>query len=112
MFYGRRLLDAQADHLKAIRQEIDYNAHALREIVENKDFVKLFGDFTKQEQLKNVPKEYSANNENINLLKLKSFVAFHQMKEEDLSKPDSVEKIASVCAKIYPLNVFINNALA
>jgi uncharacterized protein (TIGR02453 family) len=101
-----------ADHLKAIRQEIDYNAHALKEIIDDKEFVNLFGDFTKQEQLKNVPKEYGIDNENINLLKLKSFVAFHQMTEDELSKPGSIEKVAGVCVKICPLNVFINNALA
>jgi uncharacterized protein (DUF2461 family) len=101
-----------ADDLKAIRQEIDYNAHALKEIIDDKDFVALFGGFRQQEKLKSVPKEYSSDNENIELLKLKSFVAFHQLKEEELMPEGSVEKIAAVCEKIYPLNVFLNNALA
>ncbi len=102
----------EAEHLKAIRQEIDYNAADLKKIVDEPDFVKLFGDFRAQEQVKNVPKEYSRDNENIALLKLKSFVAFHQLKDEDLQKRDAVVNIAAICSKIYPLNVFINNALA
>lgn len=101
----------EAAHLKAIRQEIDYNANDLKKIVDAPDFIKLFGEFRKQEQLKSVPREYSADNENIELLKLKSFVAFHQMKDEELLKKDVANKIADVCSKIYPLNVFINNAL-
>ena len=102
----------ESAHLKAIRQEIDYNAHDLKKIIDDKEFVSLFGEFRKQDQLKSVPREYSADNENIELLKLKSFVAFHQLKEEELLNKNAVEKIAAVCSKIQPLNVFLNNALA
>ena len=99
-------------HLKAIRQEIDYNANDLKKIIDDAEFIKLFGEFRKQEQLKSVPREYNPENENIDLLKLKSFVAFHQLKEEELSAKDAVSKVAAICSKIYPLNVFLNNALA
>jgi uncharacterized protein (TIGR02453 family) len=101
----------ETEHLKAIRQEIDYNAGELKKIIDAPGFVKLFGDFRKQESLKTVPKEYSADNENIDLLKLKSFVSFHKMKDEQLLPEDAATYVAGVCARIYPLNVFINNAL-
>ena len=101
----------EKEHLKAIRQEIDYNAGGLKKIIDEPEFVKLFGDFRKQEQLKSVPREYAVDNENIGLLKLKSFVAFHQMSDEELLKGDAVDTIATICSKICPLNVFINNAL-
>jgi uncharacterized protein (TIGR02453 family) len=100
------------DHLKAIRQEIDYNGDDLKKIIDDAEFIKLFGDFRKQEQLKSVPREYSAENENVELLKLKSFVAFHKLKDEELMLKDAVKKIAAICGKIYPLNIFLNNALA
>ncbi len=102
----------ETPHLKAIRQEIDYNANDLKKIIDDKEFIELFGEFRKQEQLKSAPREYSAENENIELLKLKSFVAFHKIMDEELLKPDAVETIAAICSKIYPLNVFLNNALA
>ena len=102
----------EKDHLKAIRQEIDYNAGELKRIVDDAGFIELFGEFRKQEQLKSVPREYSAENENIELLKLKSFVAFHQLKDEELLLKDAVVNVAAICGKIYPLNVFLNNALA
>ncbi|HVW96552.1 MAG TPA: DUF2461 domain-containing protein [Mucilaginibacter sp.] len=101
----------EASHLKAIRQEIDYNAHELKNIIDAPAFKKLFGDFRKQEQLKSVPREYNADNENIDLLKLKSFVAFHQLKDEDLLKKDAAGNVAGLCGRIYPLNVFLNNAI-
>jgi len=102
----------EKDHLKAIRQEIDYNAGELKRIIDDAGFIELFGEFRKQEQLKSVPREYSAENENIELLKLKSFVAFHQLKNEELLLKDAVVNVAAICSKIYPLNVFLNNALA
>jgi len=102
----------EKDHLKAIRQEIDYNAGELKRIIDDAGFIELFGEFRKQEQLKSVPREYSAENENIELLKLKSFVAFHQLRDEELLLKDAVVNVATICSKIYPLNVFLNNALA
>jgi uncharacterized protein (TIGR02453 family) len=101
----------EAAHLKAIRQEIDYNANDLKKIIDDKEFGRLFGNFRKQEQLKSVPREYSADNENIELLKLKSFIAFHQLTDEELMEKDAPAAIATICSRIYPLNVFLNNAL-
>jgi len=102
----------EAEHLKAIRQEIDYNANDLKKIIDAPEFISLFGDFRKQEQLKNVPREYGPDNENIDLLKLKSFVAFRQLGEAELMQRDSVAIVTDLCSKIYPLNVFLNNALS
>lgn len=102
----------EADHLKAIRQEIDYNGHDLKTIIEDPEFVRLFGNFRQQEKLKTVPKGYEADNENIELLKLKSFIVSHPLKDKDLFKADSVQHIAQICTKIYPLTVFLKNALA
>jgi len=101
----------EATHLKAIRQEIDYNASAIKIIIDDKEFIKLFGNFRSQDQLKTVPREYSADNENIELLKLKSFIVSHQIKDKDLLKANCDEYIAQLCGKIYPLNVFLKNAL-
>ncbi len=102
----------EAEHLKAIRQEIDYNGHDLKTIIDDPEFVKLFGGFRQQEKLKTVPKGYEADNENIELLKLKSFIVSHPLKDKDLFKADSVQHIAQICTKIYPLTVFLKNALA
>jgi uncharacterized protein (TIGR02453 family) len=101
----------EAAHLKAIRQEIDYNAKDLTCIIDDAEFVKLFGNFRSQEQLKTVPRDYSADNEHIELLKLKSFIVSHSVKDKDLLKSSAAENIAMICSKIYPLNVFLRNAI-
>jgi uncharacterized protein (TIGR02453 family) len=102
----------EAGHLKAIRQEIDYNAHDLKSIIDDPEFVKIFGNFREQDRLKTVPKGYDADNENIDLLKLKSFIVSHKITDEDLFKADAVDYVAQVCTKLYPLTVFLRNAIA
>ena len=111
-FIGGGYWMPEVNDLKAIRQEIDYNAADLKKIIDTPEFVKLFGGFREQDKLKTNPKGYDAANENIELLKLKSYVAFHQFKDSELTKKDAAEKIVELCSKIYPLNVFINNAIA
>jgi uncharacterized protein (TIGR02453 family) len=101
----------EANHLKAIRQEIDYNAAELKAIIDDPDFVKLFGDFRSQDQLKTIPREYSADNENIDLLKLKSFVVMHKINDKQLFKADCVKYVADIYSKIYPMNVFLSKAI-
>ncbi|HWD86480.1 MAG TPA: DUF2461 domain-containing protein [Mucilaginibacter sp.] len=102
----------EADQLKKIRQEIDYNAAELKKIIDAPEFKKLFGEFRNQEQLKTVPQGYSPDNENIALLKLKCFVAETGFTDKEMQKEGIVQRIAEVCSKIYPLNIFLKNAVS
>jgi len=102
----------EAEHLKAIRQEIDYNANDLKKIIDDKEFVKLFGEFRKQDQLKTTPKGYDVDNENIDLLKLKSFIVSHPLKDKELMSAGAADEIVNMCSKVYPLNIFLKNAIA
>src|ERR1700744_3941026 len=86
----------EADHLKKIRQEIDYNAADLKAVIDAPEFIQLFGKFRDQDKLKTVPRDYSADNENIELLKLKSFIAFHNLKDKELLAKNSVATVAEL----------------
>ncbi len=101
----------QGEHLKAIRQEIDYNAADLIRIIDSADFKKTFVDFRSQESLRTVPKGYDADNEHIDLLKLKSFIAYRDLTDKELSDQDAVKMVAKLCVKLHPLNVFLANAI-
>ncbi|MEO6524165.1 MAG: DUF2461 domain-containing protein [Mucilaginibacter sp.] len=101
----------QAEHLKAIRQEIDYNADDLKKIIDAPHFKKLFGEFRSQEQLKSMPRGYDPEGDNIDLIKLKSFAAIHQFTDAEMMKADSPKLVAEVLSNIYPLTVFLNNAI-
>lgn len=102
----------EADHLKLIRQEIDYNGNDLKKIIDEPRFKKLFGEFRGQEQLKSLPRDYEADNENIGLIKLKSFAALHSFTDSEMMATNSPKKVAEVLAYIFPLNTFLKNAIA
>ena len=63
-----------AENLSKIRQEIDYNADALKKITSDRKFRKLFGDFDEFDKLKTAPKGYPKDHPHIEWLKLKSFI--------------------------------------
>jgi uncharacterized protein (TIGR02453 family) len=111
-FAGGGYWQPQPEHIKAIRQEIDYNAAELKAVVDAPDFKKLFGEFRNQESLKTVPRDYSADHAEIALLKLKNFVAMHSFTDAELGKPNAIKNVVGVLSEIYPLNVFLNNAIA
>jgi len=60
--------------LKSIREAIDYNGEALKEIVHQPNFKAKFGDLAEVEMLQNAPKGFSKEHQHIDLLKHKSFV--------------------------------------
>src|SRR5687768_15678218 len=55
----------EAEELKAIRQEIDYNGSELRMILKEPSFIKEFGDLDREGALKTTPKGYSSDHEDI-----------------------------------------------
>ena len=102
----------EADELKAIRQEIDYNGSYLRAILAEPGFQKVFGELDREAVLKTTPKGYAADHEDIALLKLKSFTASAEIADNVITNPAAVSTISSRLEKIYPLMVFLRNAIS
>lgn len=99
-----------ANHLKLIRQEIDYNAAGFLEIINNPDFKKNFS-LNGNSALKKAPKGYSPDDPNIALLKLKSFEVSMKLEDEDFFKANLVDKLISSYQKIQPLVAFLREAI-
>lgn len=102
----------ESEYLKAIRQEIDYNGSDLRAILNKPDFIDTFGDLDREGALKTTPKGYSADHADIEYLKLKSFTATCQLTDQELTRAGAEDMISSHLEKIYPLMVFLRNAIA
>jgi uncharacterized protein (TIGR02453 family) len=97
----------QGDWLKNIRQEIDYNGQDLLNIINSKGFKDTFGQL-EGDKLVRVPKGYSEDNPNIELLKMKGFLARNLVKDTDLVKPDFSSQAAIVFKELKPLSDFLN----
>ncbi|WP_231464532.1 MULTISPECIES: DUF2461 domain-containing protein [unclassified Pedobacter] len=100
----------EAEHLKLIRQEIDYNFGDFEKIITDKSFKKNFKLGTAN-ALKNAPKGYDPADPNIEFLKLKSFEATTEIPDEEFLKPTIVNKLISSFTTVNPLVAFLRNAI-
>ncbi|WP_258102622.1 DUF2461 domain-containing protein [Marinoscillum sp. MHG1-6] len=101
----------EADPLKKIRQEIDYNPEELKRIVEQPDFKKAFGGI-QGEGLKTAPKGYPKDHPNIELLRRKSFIVVHDLSPVELRSEFIVEASLSLYKLIKPFNDYLSVAIS
>jgi len=99
-----------SEALKAIRQEIYENPEEFIEIIEEEQFKNLFGSIW-GEQLKTAPRGFPKDWEHIDLLRYKSYVVSHNVKNEFLFSDDLIERTIKVCKVMYPLNRYLNDLL-
>lgn len=102
-----------APELKKIRQEIDYGWDELQAILSAKKFKQAFGDLEKtaETSLTRPPKGYDENNEAIEYLKLKCFIASAKIDDSDLTSKDLIKKVITHMETLKPLIDFLNRAL-
>lgn len=102
----------EKEHLKLIRQEIDYNSSEFREILSkvksanNKSFLET------DHKLKTAPKGYPSEHPEIEFLKLKSFTFMQSLKPSDLTKPYASEIVIKGLASFVPFVTFLRNAVS
>lgn len=101
----------EADVLKKIRQEIDYNTLAFKKIIYNKDFVKHFKELSKEDSLANVPKGYPKDHPEAELLKLKSYIVSTDISDKELTSADFIAKAKEMYKAMKPLISFVNTAI-
>lgn len=110
-FIGGGLYMPPGDHLKKVRQEIDYNAPELLKVVSDQDFKRCFG-MVQGEKLARAPKGYSPEHPNIEFLKLKSYVVLHKLTDEELSSNNLRHDLAEKCRTMKPFLDFLNVAVS
>lgn len=101
----------EAEHLKAIRQEIDYNGEELKKIINSTGFVKAFGKLNEEDKLKTAPKGYSSDHADIELLKLKSFTVSSAIDDKKFLEKGIAESVTTIWKELLPLNRFIEGAI-
>ncbi|TDQ76034.1 DUF2461 domain-containing protein [Sphingobacterium yanglingense] len=97
------------EHLDAIRQEIDYNAEAFREVLKTGQWA--VEDLSTEDKLSRPPAGYNADDPQIEILKLKSFIIHQPLSNKELADADAMKTIINICKRIYPLKKFIQEAI-
>lgn len=112
-FVGGGLYMPMPDQLAKVRQEIDYNLEEFKKIVGSKKFKDAFGGLDTSEgiQLSRVPKGYEADNPAAEFLRLKSFIAFTDITDSEITSKELSKKVLKAMETIQPLLTFLNRAL-
>jgi uncharacterized protein (TIGR02453 family) len=95
--------------LRSIRNAIYFQPNDFKKIIEDKTFVKTFGEIS-GEKLSRPPQGFDASYPEVELLKYKSYTAIHSMSNQDLGKKNLIEYTATIFRTMYPLNSFLNEA--
>ena len=96
--------------LKAIRGSIDRDGGELKRILASAGFKKIFGTM-EGEQLKKAPQGFRPDHLYVDLLKYKSFLAMHKVKDKEIQSPDFAKQAGAVFKALQPFDRFLNEAL-
>jgi uncharacterized protein (TIGR02453 family) len=112
-FVGGGLWMPEAEHLKKVRQEIDYSFDEFKRIITDKKFKSTYGDLYTEEgvKLSRPPKGYDDTNPAIEFIKLKSFLAMQKIADAELTDKNLVKKIMVAFEVLQPMVKFINRSL-
>lgn len=108
-FFGVGFWQPEPQVLKMIREEIDYNASEFVSIIESANFKNTFR-LSQEDKLKKAPKGYETDHPQIELLKLKSFIAIYNIDDKEFFKPTIVNKLKTAFKNIQPFVLFLRNA--
>ncbi len=108
-YLGGGVYQPESTVLKAIRQEIDYNAKEYLQIVRNKHFVKTFGELY-DEKISGVPRGYDKTNEMLPWLRYKSFIAGIEMKDSEVMSKHFIKLAVKHYKVLIPYLKFIERS--
>lgn len=96
-------------HLESIRQEIDYNAEILHKALAKGNWSA--DDLDRDDKLVRPPAGYTADDPNIELLKLKSFILYEQIPQKAMESTKAMDAVMSFCERALPFKAFIHEAI-
>ena len=103
----------EAEVIKKVRQEIDYNWDEFNRIIQNKKFVSVYTSLQREEgmTLSREPKGYEKDNPAIEYIKLKSWVATTPFTDAQLISNTLAKDIVAAFETLQPLILFLNRAI-
>ncbi|MCK8490308.1 MULTISPECIES: DUF2461 domain-containing protein [Spirosoma] len=106
-FLGAGMWQPTPANLAKFRQEVDYNVDELKQIIEADEFKAYFPEIH-GEVLKVMPKGYSADHPEIDLLRRKELFFVHRYTDKEVMKANFAEEVVRGCRIIKPYIDFLN----
>lgn len=110
-FIGGGIYQPSPETLQKVRQEIDYNGNEIRQIIEKKEFVKIYPKPFDEDKLKTAPRGYPKDHENLDLLQLKHYVFMRSVTDDELLSDNFIKKVVESFTALYPFNQFLQRAI-
>lgn len=106
-FFGAGIYNVTTEQLAKFRQEIDYNAIEIKNIIENDNFKAHFPVIW-GEKLKKAPKGYAADHPELELLCRKQLFFMHKFTDSEVCSVNFSVEISKACKIIKPFTDFVN----
>jgi len=97
--------------LLKLRKSVAENYKQFFKLIKEKEFVKYFKTLSEEDKLKSVPKGFAKEHPAAEFLKLKSYLVWHEFKDEEILSKDLIKKAAKIFQAMQPLNNFLNKAI-
>lgn len=98
------------DTLKKIRSEIAHNTDELFNIIKKESFYNYFGNI-QGETLARPPQGYTADSPNLELLKLKQYIAKKTFTDQEVLEADFNDKLFKAYQEVLPFLNFLNSSI-
>ena len=99
-----------ADLLR-IRKEFEMDASEIREILNEKEFKKTFKEFDQTYKVKTAPKGFNKEDENIELIRLKSYFVVHNFTDEEVFADNFQENLMHKYKLLRPYFDYMSDVL-
>ncbi|KGO84958.1 hypothetical protein Q765_18805 [Flavobacterium rivuli WB 3.3-2 = DSM 21788] len=99
-----------AQDLKRVREDINYDAAPLRKILSSKLFTSTFGTL-QGEQVKTSPKGFDATHEAIDLLRYKQFLLIKRFTDEEVTSPSFLKEASQAYKNMRPFFDYMSEVL-
>jgi len=110
-FLGGGMWSPTTEQLAKYRQEVDYNAHELKGIINDKEFREYFPEMH-GDTLKTMPKGYPKDHPEIELLKRKELFFIHRYSDKDVTSKDFADQIVKGAKLLKPYCDYMNYILS
>jgi uncharacterized protein (TIGR02453 family) len=97
------------EQLLKFRQEIDYNAKALKDIIYSPAFKLCFGE-EEGESLKNAPKGFEKDHQELHLLKKKQLFFWHKFTDKEVTSSEFIPHLMESAKLLKPFLDYLNAA--
>lgn len=106
-FLGGGMWETTPEQLARFRQEIDYNADELKQIIQDKEFHAYYPNI-EGEALKTTPKGYAKDHPEIELLKQKQLFFSHTYTDKEVTSRDFGKMVVKGISLLKPFTDYMN----